>query len=410
MSMLPPVSASRGFSIDDIPERISRLPWTLILVSCIILAIGTAMLYSVAPGTATHQGGWSPWAGNHVRRFILFFPIMIGAAILPLGFWRTIAAPLYVVAFLLLVAVEVNGETVLGATRWLRIGPLQLQPSEIMKIALVLALASYFHSYQGPRDRNILSEIFGMVPPVLLIAAPSALVMHQPDLGTAILLILAGGSVLFLAGLRWRYIVMAGMIGLAAAPAIFFFVLHDYQRQRILTFINPDLDPLGAGYHVAQSKIAIGSGGFEGKGFMQGSQGQLDFLPEKQTDFIFTIIGEEFGFVGTAFVITLFGVLIALCLSIAQRSRSAFGKLAAGGVTAMLASYVFINAGMVMGLMPVVGVPLPFISNGGTATITVMVGLSIVLNVHLNRDQKPSAPAWFDWMRRPNRMRGALNR
>jgi rod shape determining protein RodA len=410
MSMMPPVSASRGFSLDDIPERIGRLPWTLILVTCIIMAIGTAMLYSVAPGTASHQGGWSPWAGNHLMRFVLFFPVMIVAAILPLGFWRTIAAPLYVVAFLLLVAVEVNGETILGATRWLRIGPIQIQPSEIMKIALVLALASYFHSYQGPRERNILSEIWGMVPPALLIALPSALVMHQPDLGTAILLILAGGSVLFLAGLRWRYIIMATMVAVAAAPAVFFFVLHDYQRQRILTFINPDLDPLGAGYHVAQSKIAIGSGGFEGKGFMQGSQGQLDFLPEKQTDFIFTIIGEEFGFVGTAFVITLFGVLIALCLSIAQRSRSAFGKLAAGGVTAMFASYVFINAGMVMGLMPVVGVPLPLISNGGTATITVMSGLALVLNVHLNRDQKPSAPSWFDWMRRPNRMRGALNR
>ncbi len=410
MSMLPPVSASRAFSIDDVPERIGRLPWTLILVACIITAIGTAMLYSVAPGTATHQGGWAPWAGNHLVRFMMFFPVMLGAAILPLGFWRALAAPLYVLALLLLVGVEVHGETILGATRWLRIGPLQIQPSEIMKIALILALASYFHSYQGPRERNILSEIWGMVPPALLIAAPATLVMHQPDLGTAILLILAGGAVLFLAGLRWRYIIMATMVGLAAAPAAFFFVLHDYQRQRILTFINPDLDPLGAGYHVAQSKIAIGSGGFEGKGFMQGSQGQLDFLPEKQTDFIFTIIGEEFGFVGTAFVITLFGVLIALCLSISQRSRSAFGKLAAGGVTAMLASYVFINAGMVMGLMPVVGVPLPLISNGGTAMITVMSGLAIVLNVHLNRDQKPSAPGWFDWMRRPNRMRGALNR
>ncbi|MET0545242.1 MAG: rod shape-determining protein RodA [Caulobacterales bacterium] len=410
MSMPSTASARGGFSLDDIPERLSRLPWTLILVACIITAIGTAMLYSVAPGTATHAGGWTPWAGNHLLRFMLVFPLMLGAAILPLGFWRALAAPLYLFALLLLVAVEVNGETILGATRWLRIGPLQLQPSEFMKIGLLLALAAYFHAYGGPRGKGWFGEILSMLPPILMIAAPATLVMHQPDLGTAILLILGGGAVMFLAGLKWRYIVFAALVGAAIAPLAYFFVLHDYQRQRLDTFVNPELDPLGAGYHVAQSKIAIGSGGFEGKGFMQGSQGQLDFLPEKQTDFIFTIIGEEFGFVGTAFVVTLFAVMIALCLSVAQRSRSAFGKLAAGGVTAMLATYVFINAGMVMGLMPVVGVPLPLISNGGTAMITVMAGLAIVLNVHLNRDQKPSAPSWFDWMRRPGKSRGPLNR
>jgi rod shape determining protein RodA len=271
----------------------------------------------------------------------------------------------------------------MGATRWLDIGPLSLQPSELMKIGIVLALARYYHQLDPRKTGTVL----WIVPPLLMIGLPVALVMKQPDLGTSLLIVFAGVTLMFLGGLLWRIIAL----GFGAAVGLIFFaynnILHDYQRDRINVFLGLSDDPLGAGYHVLQSKIAIGSAGLFGRGYLQGTQSQLDFLPEKHTDFIFTMIVEEFGLVGGGFVLILYGALMVLALQVALKARSLFGKLAAAGVAATLASYVFINTAMVIGLAPVVGIPLPMISFGGTAMMTLLAGFAIVLSVDLHRDQ-----------------------
>jgi rod shape determining protein RodA len=282
---------------------------------------------------------------------------------------------------LLVLAVDLRGVVGMGAQRWIDLGVLQLQPSEFMKIALVLALARYF---------SILSvEEIGrpirLIIPALLILMPAALVMKQPDLGTAMMLVLSGGAMFFLAGVRWWKfaVVLAGAGG--AAPVAWRF-LRDYQRNRILNFLHPENDPLGAGYHSLQSKIAIGSGGLFGKGFMLGSQAHLDFLPEKQTDFIFTMLAEEFGLVGGVVLLLAYTLVFIYGFAIAFRSRSNFGRLLALGVTINVFLYVFINTAMVMGLIPVVGVPLPLISYGGTAMLTVMFGFGLMMSVYVHRD------------------------
>jgi rod shape determining protein RodA len=271
----------------------------------------------------------------------------------------------------------------MGATRWLDIGPVSLQPSEIMKVGILLALARYYHQLDPRRYGAILSA----VPPFLMIVAPVALIMHQPDLGTAMLILLAGVFIMFLGGLPWRVIAAGAIAGGIGAIYAYTSLLHDYQRDRVNVFLGITDDPLGAGYHVLQSKIAIGSAGLFGRGYLQGTQSQLDFLPEKHTDFIFTMIVEEFGLLGGVLVLGLFAALMALAMQVAMRARSLFGKLAASGVAATLACYVFINTAMVIGLVPVVGVPLPIISFGGTAMMTLMAGFAIVLSIDLHRDQ-----------------------
>jgi rod shape determining protein RodA len=291
------------------------------------------------------------------------------------------AYPIYGIALLLLVAVEAVGDVSLGAQRWLAIGPLRFQPSEIMKIGVVLALARYYHGLSADSAR--LS--WKLLIPLALIGAPTLLVAHQPDLGTAVLIALPGLAVMVLAGLSLRLIVAGVVAGLAALPPFIFFVLHDYQRNRILTFMDPEKDPSGNGYHIMQSKIALGSGGLLGKGFGLGSQSQLNFLPEKQTDFIFATLAEEFGFVGCVSVLFLYGVAIFMALRIASISHSHFGRLSAAGVTATFALYVLINGAMVMGMAPVVGVPMPMLSYGGTVMLTVMVGFGLVQAVRVHR-------------------------
>jgi rod shape determining protein RodA len=359
-------------------ERLSRLNWGVITVMCALAFVGVLMHFSVS------SGAWTDMPLTHGLRFaVMMTLVLVAAVVLEPRFWLAIAYPLYGLALLLLIAVEVAGETRMGATRWLAIGPMSLQPSEFMKIGIVLALARYYHQLDPRRTGGLLS----IVPPFLMIVAPVALVMHQPDLGTALLILFAGIAVMFLAGLSWW--IVGGGIAVGAVGAFFAYnyVLHDYQRDRVNVFLGLADDPLGAGYHVLQSKIAIGSAGLFGRGYLQGTQSQLDFLPEKHTDFIFTMIVEEFGLIGGAVVLGLFGALMALAVQVALRAKSLFGKLAAAGVAATLACYVFINTAMVIGLVPVVGIPLPLISFGGTAMMTLMSGLAIVLSIDLHRDQ-----------------------
>jgi len=269
----------------------------------------------------------------------------------------------------------------MGAQRWIDLGFIQLQPSEIMTIGLVLALARYFH---GVPSENI-GRLSRLIPPVFLIIIPAALVLKQPDLGTALLLLASGAILCFLGGVRLRMFVLAA-VGAGVAAPIAWRMLRDYQKTRLYTFLDPEQDPLGAGYHITQSKIALGSGGMFGKGFLLGTQTHLSFLPEKQTDFIFTIIAEEFGLVGGLVLLALFVVVIGYAFAIAMRSRSLFGRLLGLGIGANFFLYAFINTAMVMGLIPVVGVPLPLISYGGTAMITMMLGFGLLMNVGVHRD------------------------
>jgi rod shape determining protein RodA len=306
---------------------------------------------------------------------------MLGVALVDIRLWLRWSYLFYLVALVLLVLVEVKGTVGMGAQRWISLGFFQLQPSEVMKVALVLALARYFH---GGSAEEVGRPGF-LVPPLLMTLAPVALVLKQPDLGTALMLLLAAGALFFVAGVRmWKFAVVV-IAGLVAVPVGWQF-LHDYQKQRVLTFLNPESDPLGAGYHIMQSKIALGSGGMFGKGFLLGSQSHLNFLPEKQTDFIFTMLAEEFGLVGGLALLGLYVLILIFGFAIAYRSRSHFGRLLAMGVTTTFFIYVFINIAMVMGLIPVVGVPLPLVSYGGTAMLTLLLSFGFLMSVYIHRD------------------------
>ncbi|HLI20839.1 MAG TPA: rod shape-determining protein RodA, partial [Stellaceae bacterium] len=339
--------------------KVLGINWGLLLLLVCIAGIGFAMLYSAA------NGHWEPWASKQAVRFAVSVGITIFVATVDLRFWLRAAYAIYIGVMLLLVAVEIRGAVGMGAQRWIDLGVIQLQPSEMMKIALVLALARYFS--------NLSVEEIGrpvrLIIPALLVLLPAGLVLKQPDLGTAMMLVLSGGAIFFLAGVRWWKFVLV-MLGAGGAAPVAWRFMRDYQRNRILNFLNPENDPLGAGYHSLQSKIAIGSGGLFGKGFMMGSQAHLDFLPERQTDMIFTMLAEEFGLVGCVVVLGLYLLVFIYGFAIAFRSRSHFGRLLALGLTINVFLYVFINAGMVTGLLPIVGVPLPLISYGGTSMLT----------------------------------------
>jgi rod shape determining protein RodA len=360
---------------DRLTVKFSEMDWTLTFLLCLLAAAGGLMLYSIAGGS------WKPWAGAHLGRFALYLGLMLGLALIDLRVWFAAAYPIYGVFLLLLVAVMLVGHSSLGATRWLDLGPVRLQPSEIMKIGLVLALARFYHGLSADKAR--LS--WNLLIPIAMIGAPVLLVAKQPDLGTAILLAATGGAVMMVAGLSLR-LIAAGVIGLmVSVPPFILFVLKGYQRDRILTFMHPENDPSGSGYHILQAKIALGSGGILGKGFGLGSQSQLNFLPEKQTDFIFATLAEEFGLVGCVSMLLLYLATIVIALRIASLAHSHFGRLSAAGVTATFALYVMINGAMVMGLAPVVGVPMPLLSYGGTVMLTVMIGFGLVQSVRVHR-------------------------
>ncbi|MBL6952610.1 MAG: rod shape-determining protein RodA [Alphaproteobacteria bacterium] len=357
-------------------QKLVQINWILILLISLIAGVGFAMLYSAA------NGHINPWASRQMIRFSAGLGLMLLIALIDVRAWLRHAYVIYAAALLLLVAVEVMGVVGMGARRWVDLGLFQLQPSEVMKLALVLALARFYHGL--PLEE--IGQMRWLVVPAGLILIPVALVMRQPDLGTAILLLATATAILLLAGVRmWKFAVALGAI-LLSIPLAWRFMLHGYQKDRVLTYLNPERDPLGAGYHIMQSKIALGSGGLFGKGFMQGTQSHLAFLPERQTDFIFTMLAEEFGLVGCLGLLSLYMLVIAYGYAIAMRSRNQFGRLLAGGVMTTFFLYVFINMAMVMGLIPVVGVPLPLVSYGGTSMMSLLIGFGLVLSVYVHRD------------------------
>jgi rod shape determining protein RodA len=360
---------------DRLIVKLGEIDWIFCLTLTLIAAAGIVMQFSIAGSS------WKPWAIWTLARYAAFFGIMIVLSLVDLRVWFALAYPIYGVGLVLLALVDVVGHHALGAQRWLQLGPITIQPSEIMKIGLVLALARFYHGASGRTAR--LS--WWLLWPALLILMPVGLVAKQPDLGTALLILMTGGMIMILGGLSWK-IIAAGVLGVfALVPPVVLFALHGYQRQRLLTFLNPESDLSGSGYHIHQSEIAVGSGGILGKGYGLGSQSQLNFLPEKQTDFIFSTLGEEFGFVGCVSVLLLYAAVIFMALRTAYIAHSHFGRLAAAGVTVTFALYVLINGAMVMGLAPVVGVPMPLLSYGGTVMLTVMVGFGLVLAVRVHR-------------------------
>ncbi len=355
--------------------KLRHITWGLILLLTLTACFGFAMLYSAA------NGSWEPWATRQVERFGAGVVLMIIVALVDIRIWLRYAYGFYAVGLALLGLVEVVGASGGGATRWIDLSVLRLQPSEIMKIALVLALARYFHGLTLEEVRRPLL----MLPPLVLVLMPAALMLRQPDLGTAVLVLVIGGALFLLAGVRlWTFVAALGA-GIAAIPLGWQF-LHGYQQERILTFLNPERDPLGAGYHILQSKIALGSGGLAGKGFLGGTQSHLSFLPEMQTDFIFTMLAVEFGLIGGLVLLGLYLLILIYGYAISLRSTSQFGRLVGFGVTTTFFVYVFINIAMVTGLIPVVGVPLPLVSYGGTAMMTVLIGAGLLIGVYVHRD------------------------
>lgn len=359
-------------------DRLLRLHWPLILTLCAIAGIGVMTLYSVP------QGSWSPYAAEHLIRFLFCLVGLVIVAVVPLRLWLSVAYPIYFACLFLLILVPVIGEVNMGARRWISLGGFQLQPSEMMKIALVMALARYYHGLEFKK----VSTFLGLIPPLAMVAVPMGLVFIQPDLGTSLLLGFSGLFIILLAGISWRIVLVGIFTGLAGVVvAIQTGLLKAYQIERLVAFLNPDYDPLGANFHPNQSKIAIGSGGVEGKGLLEGTQSQLGFLPEKHTDFIFTIYGEEFGLIGTSILIGLYVLAFLLTARIASSARSHFGRLLSLGIGLTFVSYVLVNTGMVMGLAPVVGVPLPLVSYGGTVMLTMMGAYGLVMSTWINRHQ-----------------------
>lgn len=366
-------------------EKLRQISWPLVLLLTVIASFGFMMLYSAA------NGAIDPWASRQMARFGVGLIAMLVLSMVDIRLLLRYAYIAYTLALILLVLVELKGTIGMGAQRWIDVGLFQLQPSEVMKITLVLALARYFHG----ADIDDVARLGFLVPPFLLMAMPAALVLKQPDLGTALMLLMGGAALFFMAGVRMWVFGVVGGVGLAAIPIGWQF-LRDYQKNRILTFLNPERDPLGAGYHITQSKIALGSGGLFGKGFMQGTQSHLSFLPERQTDFIFTMMGEELGMVGGLILLTLYVCVLIYGFAIAIRCRHQFGRLVAIGITTTFFLYVFINIAMVMGLIPVVGVPLPLISYGGTAMLTLMIGFGVLMSVYVHRDVQMGRRGGYD--------------
>ncbi|KQM27221.1 MULTISPECIES: rod shape-determining protein RodA [unclassified Sphingomonas] len=372
------INQTTSHGLGFVPAPLARLPWRVLFLLIAIGGFGLVVLFSAAGGSV------QPWASRQGLAFAIFLLAAIGISRIRMSFWQGIALPAYAVITVMLVLVELVGAVKGGSQRWLDLGFIRVQPSEFMKPAIVLALARFYDLLPAGEIRR-----FGAVwPAAAMLGIPVVLVMLQPDLGTALMITAGGLTVMFLAGLPLRLFI-GGALGVAiAAPLAFNFLLHDYQKNRVLIFLNPESDPLGTGYHISQSKIAIGSGGIFGKGFLNGTQSHLDYLPEGHTDFVFATMAEEWGLIGGIFLITAFILLVRWGVGVGVRAEGRFSKLVAGGLATTIFFYVAINLGMVMGLAPVVGIPLPLVSYGGSAQMTVLGCIGILMAIDReNRDR-----------------------
>ncbi len=372
------------YSVRRIPTGFQRLAYInlpIIVILITIATIGFMMLFSVAGGST------EPWAKVQMTRFCIGFAMMLIISFIPIWFWRNISGLAFFISLFLLLLVEFFGVSGMGAVRWLDLGFMRLQPSELVKVTVIMFLASYYDWL----PRNKVSNVFWIIVPLLIILLPVFLVVRQPDLGTALLILLGGLSIMFIAGVSWFYFAISGLGIFTFLFSIFYFrgtefqFLKDYQYRRIDTFLDPASDPLGAGYHITQSKIALGSGGFSGRGFMQGTQSRLNFLPEKHTDFIFTTLAEEFGFIGGISLLGLYFLLIIFCGLVALACRDRYSGLVVSGITMTFFLYFAVNMAMVMGLAPVVGVPLPLVSYGGSAMFVLMIAFGIIQSADIHR-------------------------
>ena len=373
---------------DRLSTKITELDWRLVALLCLVAFAGTAMLYSIA------GGDWQPWAIKHAIRFGLLLVVMLGLAMLHPKWWFRAAYPLYGVLLLLVLMIEFTplGYVAGGARNWLNLGFIRIQPAEFMKLGLVLALARWYHSHTAQEAR----WSWKLLIPAGMIGVPFILVAKQPDLGSAMIIGLTGGAIMVVAGLSWRVIAAGAVAAAAIIPPFVMFGMKEYQRNRVLTFLSPESDPSGTGYNIIQSKIALGSGGVLGKGYGLGSQSQLEFLPERHTDFIFSTVAEEFGFVGSFGLLACYIAIILISLRIASLAHSHFGRIAAAGMTSFFALFVLINGAMVMGLAPVVGVPMPLLSYGGSSMMTVMIGFGLILSTRVHRyAELPKGPGLF---------------
>jgi len=374
---------SRGFNLGRsgplpggaIKGKLFEINWLLPTLVGVVGLVGVVMIFAATDGV------WRYGALQHLIRIAFSGMVMLGVALIDIRIWYRLAYPIYAVALGLLIGVEFVGVEVNGSTRWLDFGIARLQPSEVMKPAIVLALARYYHDLPD----NKISHIAGLLGALILLTLPMSLILRQPDLGTTLLLGTTGVAIVFLAGISWRVIGLASLFTAVSIPLFFKYGLKPYQQERIFTFLDPSRDPTGASYHITQSKIALGSGGLHGKGFMRGTQRQGEYVPENRTDFIFTVIGEEFGLIGGLMTIGLYMAVISVCIWLSLKCKEMFAKLLILGLTTTFTLYIFINLGMVMGLAPVVGVPLPLISYGGTVILVVMGGFGLILSAHLHR-------------------------
>ncbi|WP_109357118.1 rod shape-determining protein RodA [Sphingorhabdus sp. EL138] len=356
---------------DFIPAPIAQLPWKTILLLLVMASFGFVVLYSAAGGSLT------PWAGLHMARFLVFLGMAIVFSRLKENFWKTIAFPVYITVVIMLLGVELMGAVRGGSQRWLSLGFIRIQPSELMKPAIILAVARFYDLLPAGQIRTWAA----IWPLLVLLAFPCALILLQPDLGTTITVVAGAMTVAFLAGLPMRLFVGGAAAVAVIAPLAYFFALEEYQQRRVTTFLNPENDPLGAGYHISQSKIAIGSGGIFGKGFLNGTQSHLDYLPEGHTDFVFATMAEEWGLMGGVAVLTGFFLLFRWGLGVAMKAKTRFSQLLAAGLSTTIFFYVAINLMMVMGLAPVVGIPLPFLSHGGSSMMTIMICIGILMSI-----------------------------
>ncbi|MFU7528880.1 rod shape-determining protein RodA [Qipengyuania sp. ASV99] len=362
-----------------VPEPIARQPWVMLIPLFMLVLFGAAVLYSAAGGSM------QPYAASHLMRFGIFLVMAAVITALPRELVRFLTYPAYVIVLVLLLGVEIIGQVNGGSQRWLDLGFMVLQPSEIMKPVIVVALAHYFATLPA----GLITSWRALVVPGAMIGMPVALVLLQPDLGTSLAIAFGGAVVLLLAGLPMRWFVAGGVAALAAAPLMFFFVLQDYQQRRVMTMFDPEADALGAGYHIAQSKIAIGSGGILGKGFNNGSQSHLQYLPEPHTDFVFATMAEEWGLVGGLFVLAVFSIILRWGMRVARESRDRFSSLLAAGMSATIFFYIAVNLLMVMGMAPVVGIPLPFMSHGGSSMLTNMICIGALMMVNRWNQRAP---------------------